>query len=124
MKNIDMKEEKWKKWNERNEELDSKEDQAITSHFSKMTVLHAACAVPGRHEFQEGGFLHPPKWNSQNRRLKMETAVVPRFSLKIYAVLISQSVFTVLILLGEIKVKNFQNIFFFWTQNETEAGDV
>lgn len=43
----------------------------------------------------------------------METAVVPRFSLKIYAVLISQSVFTVLILLGEIEVKNFQNIFFF-----------
>lgn len=85
-----MKVMKWKKWEPRQQR---QEDQAITQHLSETTVLRAACAIPGQCEFQVGKFLQQPKWNSQNGRIKMEMAEVPRSSLKIHTLLISQSVF-------------------------------
>lgn len=83
------------KWKKRETRQQRKEDQAITQHFSKMTVLHAAYGIPGQCEFQAGKFLHPPKWKSQNGWIKMEMAEVPHHApdQKIYIYTISQSVF-------------------------------
>lgn len=69
MKNVNMREKKWKKWNERNEELDSKGERIRQLHSTSARWQYCVQppATPRRCEFQAGRFLHSPKLNSQNK---------------------------------------------------------